>query len=247
MNNTLRKISTSAAITLLLGTSLLGGGALAFAEENSETLEEYSGEIAEIEDEAGAILDNEDIESRLLINRFREAYFMGGTSPVIYARNCTYCPFHSVRWKHIRNGSTINSGSLSTQRSSGLLDKSGFVNINFGRDYMFLSGDRVELDLIGKFGIQLDSRTIWINNNVNVTAPRLNGVQNVVINQGDSFDPMSGVTAVGTNNSNITAQIRVTGTVDANIPGLYSLSYSVTDPVTNLTTSVNRTVTVLPR
>src|SRR5690606_19458646 len=55
----------------------------------------------------------------------------------------------------------------------------------------------------------------------------LAGLIDIEITQGDSFDPMTGVTATDTVDGNITNRITVTGAVLTNTPGTYVLTYKV--------------------
>ncbi|MDA9470504.1 immunoglobulin-like domain-containing protein [Enterococcus sp. 5H] len=243
ININIRKLIHFTSIIFLLGGSLLSGIAPVFAEESVESSSDAAEEIIGLDD---ATLDSEEVAARMSLNRIRTLYFERNNPPTIYVGTCMYFKGETVRWRHIRNGRVINNGTVSLQRSPGLLDASGLARINFNRDYLFAAGDRVEVELVGKFGKSLDFRTLMINQNINASAPQLRGVQDVMIDQGTSFDPMDGVTAVGAGGSNITSQISVTGTVNTDIPGLYNLTYSVTDPVTRLTTSANRNVIVEP-
>ncbi len=74
-------------------------------------------------------------------------------------------------------------------------------------------------------------------------APEILGADYVEINQNDAFDPMAGVTAIDTEDGDLTADIIVTGTVDTATPGVYVISYSVTDSEDN-TSTVKRVVVV---
>jgi hypothetical protein len=79
---------------------------------------------------------------------------------------------------------------------------------------------------------------------VDTTAPTLTllGADPLTIESGSTFtDP--GATAADTVAGDLTAAIRVTGTVNANVPGPYVLTYSVSDG--HYTTTVTRTVDVV--
>lgn len=73
-------------------------------------------------------------------------------------------------------------------------------------------------------------------------APVLNGVGNKTIELGDSFDALAGVTAYDAEDGAIT-NITVTGTVDTNVAGSYTLNYSVSDSA-GKTTAKSCVVTV---
>lgn len=89
--------------------------------------------------------------------------------------------------------------------------------------------------VVGKYTVQFevinDASTsksieaqVLSGNNPVLTVPALTEV-----NLNDSFDPMTGVTAIDVEDGDITNLIRVTGTVDVNAVGVYHLDYTVTD------------------
>lgn len=77
------------------------------------------------------------------------------------------------------------------------------------------------------------------------TAPviTLNGSASVSLNQGSSYTD-AGATATDNKDGNLTAQISVTGSVNTNVAGVYTLTYRVNDAAGNAATPVTRTVTV---
>jgi hypothetical protein len=76
-------------------------------------------------------------------------------------------------------------------------------------------------------------------NGITVT---LNGGAAMSLNQGDIWmDP--GATATDASSTNISSSLVVTGTVDTNTPGIYTLTYTATDAAGN-TGSASRVVTV---
>lgn len=66
------------------------------------------------------------------------------------------------------------------------------------------------------------------------SAPTIEGIDDVEINEGESFDPMAGVTAKDSEGNDI--DVTVEGEVDTETPGTYTLTYTATD-------SEGRTVT----
>lgn len=74
-------------------------------------------------------------------------------------------------------------------------------------------------------------------------APRLSGVVDTTIAVGDSFDPMAGVSAHDDEEGDISASITVSGSVDVDKEGVYTLTYRVSDSQGATATAV-RTVTV---
>jgi chitinase len=75
------------------------------------------------------------------------------------------------------------------------------------------------------------------------TKPILSGVMDATITVGDKFNALAGITASDKEDGDLTAKIKVTGTVDTTIAGKYELTYSVTDSGNN-TTTAKRVVTV---
>ena len=75
------------------------------------------------------------------------------------------------------------------------------------------------------------------------TLPVINA-SNITIKVGDTFDPMSGVTASDKEDGDLTKNIKVTGTVDTSKAGEYKLTYSVTDK-DNATVSIVRIIAVV--
>lgn len=243
MNINIRKIFASASVTLLVGGFLLGGITEVSAQENTQVSENNS--QVKIENTANAMLDTNEAEARPLTNKIVDANFLRDNPPTIQVDTLKYHLGETIRWRHIRNGIQINQGSESISKV-GLINATGTARIRFPDNYYFADGDAVDMDLINAFGKPVDYYVFRINRYVNPTAPQLNGVENVTVNLGASFDPMHGVTATGVDGSNITSRVIVTGTVNTNIPGFYDLTYSVTDPLTNLTTTMGRRVFVQP-
>jgi maltose-binding protein MalE len=72
---------------------------------------------------------------------------------------------------------------------------------------------------------------------------KIEGATNVTITVGDTFDPKAGVTATDSGDKDITADIKITGSVNTNTPAKYELVYSVTGS-DGKKVEVKRTVTV---
>lgn len=73
--------------------------------------------------------------------------------------------------------------------------------------------------------------------------PEITGVKNKTIQIGSIFNPLSGVKAIDREDGDISSNIVVTGTVNTNRPGNYTLNYSVEDSKGGIATAV-RTITV---
>ncbi|KJF93660.1 immunoglobulin-like domain-containing protein [Photobacterium angustum] len=73
--------------------------------------------------------------------------------------------------------------------------------------------------------------------------PTFAGVANAVVKIGENFDVMAGVSASDAEDGDLTANIKVSGTVNTAVAGQYELVYSITDSA-NQTVTVKRTVVV---
>ncbi|GEM_PF-1785286 len=101
---------------------------------------------------------------------------------------------------------------------------------------------------LGKMADTDTATTVYLDN-IQVTEladshPQLNGLMDATITAGDAFDPTAGITASDYEDGDITADIVITGTVNNNTPGDYTLTYTITDSFGNVT-SADRIVTVL--
>lgn len=74
-------------------------------------------------------------------------------------------------------------------------------------------------------------------------APVISGADDIEINVGDEFDPLSGVTAYDNEDGDLTDKIKFGGIVDTGKAGEYKITYTVWDSDFN-TETVERTVTV---
>ena len=72
----------------------------------------------------------------------------------------------------------------------------------------------------------------------------LKGEQSVTINVGENYED-AGATAHDAVDGDISKSIKTTGTVDANKPGTYTVTYNVSDQSGNHADAVLRTVTVV--
>ncbi|WP_419885379.1 S-layer homology domain-containing protein [Paenibacillus sp. B-A-8] len=158
------------------------------------------------------------------------------------------------------NGQTYLSGSWTNQSVSVSVYASVYipgsdVSIQLANDVNgdflpYESGKVVEISEEGQHQLQFEATdslenktTLPIAVNIDRTAPviTLKGESNLSLTQGDDFkDPGADVTdRVGVRGS-----ILVTGTVDVQTPGTYTLKYNATDLAGNAATEVVRTVVV---
>lgn len=71
----------------------------------------------------------------------------------------------------------------------------------------------------------------------------ITGAKDTTVNVGDNFDPMTGVTAKDDKGTDLTKNIKVSGTVDTAKPGDYKLTYSLVDGA-GQPVKTERTITV---
>lgn len=107
-------------------------------------------------------------------------------------------------------------------------------------------GVQVAYDVIDSAGNAADTvyRTVYVLN-VDTTAPTITllGDNPTYVEQGDTYTE-AGATASDDRDGDISANVTVTGTVNPNVAGSYTLSYNVSDSTGNAATTVTRTVIV---
>ncbi len=87
--------------------------------------------------------------------------------------------------------------------------------------------------------------SIVITQTLGETVPEIHGAEDLVLEIGDVFDPLAGVTAIDFEDGDLTASIVVGGdTVDTSADGVFVVTYTVTNEAGNVTV-VERTVTVV--
>ncbi|MGL5675552.1 MAG: immunoglobulin-like domain-containing protein, partial [Cellulosilyticaceae bacterium] len=86
------------------------------------------------------------------------------------------------------------------------------------------------------------TRQVTVEPKVN-KAPVIAGANNVTLVEGDTFDEMAGVTAHDEEDGDLTNAIVVEGEVDADVAGIYDLTYTVADSE-GLETTATRVITV---
>ncbi len=93
--------------------------------------------------------------------------------------------------------------------------------------------------------VDSDGNTTIISRIVTVTnAPIITGTTDITINPGSDFNLIIGITADDSEDGDLTDKIEVTSNnLDVNIPGMYTIMYSVTDSDGN-TTTFSRKITV---
>jgi hypothetical protein len=78
---------------------------------------------------------------------------------------------------------------------------------------------------------------------LDTTKPVFNGISDVTLDVGESFDPLRGVVAHDDVDGDLSNSITVKGSVDTSMAGSYELTYSVSDKAGNVTVAT-RVVTV---
>ncbi|WP_456363722.1 immunoglobulin-like domain-containing protein [Priestia aryabhattai] len=91
-----------------------------------------------------------------------------------------------------------------------------------------------------------NTETVLIKVNVfDDVGPAISGVNDKVIPLNSSFDPKSGVTAKDNADGDLTKLIKITGSVNTKVKGVYALTYSVSDKSGN-ESKITRRITVNP-
>ena len=94
---------------------------------------------------------------------------------------------------------------------------------------------RLSIFVLMLFGLTLlaacDNKPVEVEEDT--TAPMIIGVADVTIDMGDPFNPLTGVSATDDTDGNLTQSIVVTGEYDINVPGTYTLTYTVEDAAGN--------------
>ena len=162
----------------------------------------------------------------------------------------------------LKDGATLargdyKAGTVTVDGNKTIVDLAAVYDGRFltpGNTYTFklvrndsheVSPDQIESVVLEQYyddKTQLSSQTIIVEAESN-QAPVISGVGNQTITVGESFDPLAGVTATDKENGDLTDKIEVTGRVNTNEEGSYTLTYSVTDSDGNETTA-KRVITV---
>lgn len=208
-----------------------------------EELASSDGYEAQMETSITEIEEVTNITPTAITNTFQSAEYRNGR---LRALTRNYRVGDSVSYRQIRDGSVISQGSTSLLVYSGIINKSGYADFFFHNNDVW-ANDRFELTLRGILGL-IESTMIYIvpRSNVSTTLPILNGVpMRDEIYRGSQFDPMEGVWATDFRGVDITEEITITGRVDTNTLGTYSLIYAVTD-FQGRSTVAQRLVSVIP-
>lgn len=148
--------------------------------------------------------------------------------------------FSGVSDVRVHHGSSFDpyAGVIASDKEDGDLTNSitveGSVDVNTVGTYVLVYSVKDSDNNETK-----QSRTVVVYSLV----PEFEGVTDTTIQLGDAFDPMAGVKATDAEDGDLTDQVRVEGSVDVNVLGVYDLVYRVTDSA-NQTTTAQRSVVV---
>lgn len=157
-------------------------------------------------------------------------------TPVIYGTNEVT----------IKVGGTFNELDGVTARDSFDGDLTSSIKIS--------DLDKVDVNTPGQYTVKYTVKDV-AGNEVTIDrtiivdgAPVITGADNVTIKVGSAFNELDGVTAEDKEDGPLTNNIVVSGMdkLDLNTPGEYTIAYTVTDSIGNITT-VNRIVNVVKR
>ncbi|MGF1687075.1 DUF5011 domain-containing protein [Photobacterium japonica] len=164
-------------------------------------------------------------------------FIHGQTPPPPSEGKPTFAGLSDVR---VRHGSAFDNmaGVTAKDKEDGDLTFSivvdGAVNVNQIGQYVLVYSVT-----------DSDANTIKASRNVEVYSlkPVFEGVQDITIKMGESFDPMAGVKAIDAEDGDLTEAVMQSGSVNTAVAGVYTLTYSVTDSA-NQTVKITRKVTV---
>ena len=151
----------------------------------------------------------------------------------------------------------IGDSTMTIAQGSTYIDEGASANDNVDGDLtnaIVLSGS-VDTSTVGSFTLTYDvvdaannaatsvTRTVTVTDQ---TAPEITliGDANMSVTIGNSYVE-SGATATDNNDGDITASIVISGAVDTNVMGTYTLNYDVSDVAGNAANTVNRVVEVI--
>lgn len=77
---------------------------------------------------------------------------------------------------------------------------------------------------------------------VDTKPPKLSGIKDKTIYLGDKFNAKSGVKATDAGEGNLTAKIKISGSVNTKKAGTYKLKYTVTDSSGNKTSETRKII-----
>ena len=117
-----------------------------------------------------------------------------------------------------------------------------------------IDADKVNVNISGQYTVKYTVRDAAGNETIENRvikvdgAPVITGADNVTIKVGSTFNELDGITAEDKEDGPLTNNIVVSGMdkLDLNTPGEYTIAYTVTDSIGNITT-VNRIVNVVKR
>lgn len=113
----------------------------------------------------------------------------------------------------------VNHTALAAQEEQSNVVKSTEISTNDSEEIISSSSSEKNSSNTDE---KIDSSPV-----VEVSEPTLSGVVNKTIKLGEKFDPKANVTATDSQDGDLTSKIKVTGSVDTNKVGEYSLAYSV--------------------
>ncbi|MGL6187033.1 MAG: immunoglobulin-like domain-containing protein [Clostridium chrysemydis] len=163
------------------------------------------------------------------------------------------------KWSEINNIPTINGAKNKTLKISDKFNPLEGVTANDKEDgditkKIKVIENTVDTSKAGTYKViyeVTDSKGAKTTKTISVVVrsndkPIIAGADNISLKEGESFDPMAGVTAKDTEDGDLTKDIKVSGEVNTKKPGSYEITYEVTDSDGNKTT-VKRIVKVIPK
>ncbi len=203
------------------------GGGYQITITNNEKLEE-SGQVLSGVEKSGETIKTPKLYIKSSDGPMQSGEYTAGT--VSYENGYTV-----VDISNVYEGKTIEPGksySFKLKTSAAPKDISSIKSIELS-------------ERIYKGAVEIARQNIFGATNPNEnSAPSILGADNKTVKLGDSFKPLDGITANDKEDGDLTSKIKITGSVNSNLAGSYTLNYSVTDSK-GLETKLTRTITVV--
>lgn len=158
-----------------------------------------------------------------------------------------------VGWTREGDSSHLNSGLASLISDSGSGVKSKWMEVgkqHAGEVWYDYTGNlqetvSINADGWGEFKVNGSSQSVWVKQ-VENKVPTIDGADALTIAEKTAFNPQAGIVAQDPEDGDITAQVTIAGSVNTDVPGVYTLTYTVVDSG-GLSVTKSRDITVVAK